>query len=83
MIYIISYNLAAKHTVVVALSYDDVHSLAPGIGLGRRGEERSGRATQWREGEMAVRGRCGLNDMASREGGSKKPWWGEMAASTP
>ena len=40
MIYIISYNLAAKHTVVVALSYDDVHSLAPGIGLG--GEEGAG-----------------------------------------
>ncbi|EMS62832.1 ATP-dependent DNA helicase DDM1 [Triticum urartu] len=33
------YGTSQKHTVVVALSYSDVHSLAPGIGLGRRGEE--------------------------------------------
>ena len=71
-----------KHIVVVALSYDDVHSLAPGIGLGCRGGERRGRVTPWREGEMAVRG-SGLNDVALRGSSSKRPWRGEIVATKP
>ena len=46
-------------------------------------EERRGRVTPGRKGEMAARGRCGMNDMASRGSDSKKPWRGEMAARTP
>ena len=61
------------------LSYDGLHSLAPGSAwCGVDGGER-GRATSWTVRDTIVRARHELNDVASRGGDSEKPWWAEQA----